>query len=194
LRAHTWAVLRMRAVHSVLPLHEYEVRVSTEPISDESSFIRKGRQARNATDAAEGATVLMLPTDVAAGELIDASIGDLVADTHYYVGVRATDELNRHGPISVAQITTQTRRFATVTPCFVASAAYGSALASEVGALRRVRDRYLMTHALGRSWVRAYYAWGAELARVIAPHPQLRAAARAALSPVVALARRLAGG
>jgi hypothetical protein len=188
LRAHTWVLLRLRAVRSSVPLHAYEVRVATEPIVDEGSFIRAGRQAKNATDDAEGATLLSLPTDVPMGALIEAAIGDLVSDTHYYVGVRATDELNRHGPISVAEITTSQRRFATVSPCFVATAAYGSPLAVQVGVLRHLRDRYLLPSALGRVWVAGYYALGAPLASWIAAHAIARAAARVVLWPLVGFA------
>jgi hypothetical protein len=191
LRAHTWAVMRFRAARSSAPLHAYEVRVATDPIVDEISFIRDGRQAKNATDDTEGATLLSLPTDVPAGEFIEASIGNLIASTRYYVGVRATDELNRHGPISVADVMTTPRHFATVTPCFVASAAYGSPLAAQVGALRRVRDRYLMPHAWGRAWVNAYYDLGAPASRWLRRHEAARAAVRTLLSPIVALARRL---
>jgi hypothetical protein len=191
LRAHTWVVMRFRAVQSVLPLHAYEVRVSSEPIVDEASFIAQGRQAKNATDSAEGATLLTIPTDVPAGEFIEATIGDLVALTHYYVGVRATDEFNHHGPISVAEFTTPQRQFATVTPCFVATAAYGSPLAAQVGVLRRLRDRYLMPQSVGRAWVDAYYTVGAQFAGLIAPHPIARAALRGLLSPLIALAHRL---
>ncbi|HEX4352682.1 MAG TPA: CFI-box-CTERM domain-containing protein, partial [Polyangiales bacterium] len=191
LRSHTWVVMRFDAVQSTLPLHAYEARVATTPITDETSFINDGRQARSATNSAEGATLLTLPTDETAGQPIEATIGDLTALTHYYVGVRATDELNQHGPISVAEITTTARRFATVSPCFIATAAYGSPLAEQVSVLRRLRDRYLMPQSIGRAWVAGYYAWGARLARWIAPHDRLRGAVRVALSPLVALARRL---
>jgi len=191
LRAHTWAILRLSAARSERPIHDYEVRVATEPINDVPSFIRDGRPAKNATDAAEGATALMLPTDVPEGAPIEAAIGDLVAQTHYYVGVRATDDLNRHGPISVAEITTTARKFATVSPCFVATAAYGSALASQVAVLRHVRDRYLLSTAPGRAIVAAYYAAGPLAARAIERHAAWRSLVRACLAPVVALAKRL---
>jgi hypothetical protein len=191
LRAHTWVRLRMRAVRSDLPLHAYEVRVASVPITDDASFIRDGRQAKNATNSAEGATLLSLPTEVEAGSWIEAGIGDLVEATHYWVGVRATDELNRHGPITVAQVTTLKRQFQTVTPCFIATAAYGSPLANEVGVLRKLRDRYLMPQWIGRSWVAAYYRTGSQAAAWIQPHPRLRAAVRVLLSPIVSLAQRL---
>jgi len=188
LYTHTWVRLRMRAAWSELPLHAYEVRVATEPISDDDSFIRNGRQAKTAAQDPEG---LSLPTAVPAGNWIEAGVGDLFAETHYYIAVRATDQLNRHGPIKVAEITTTTRQFATVTPCFVASVAYGSPLANEVGALRRVRDRYLLPQTFGRAWVAEYYRVGAHAAAWIRPHSALRTALRAMLTPLVRLAHAL---
>jgi hypothetical protein len=188
-RAHTWINLRFAAPRSDKPLHSYDVRTATAPIVDDATFIRNGRQARVATDDVEGATLLMLPADVEPGEMVRGSIGDLVPETRYYIAVRATDRLNRHGPISVAQITTTKRVFATVTPCFVASAAFGTPLAHEVGVLRQVRDRYLMSHAPGRALVSAYYAAGPWLGSLVQAPGWPRTAVRAGLQAVVDFAR-----
>ena len=189
--AHKWVHMRMRAVDSALPLHAYEVRVATEPMTDETSFIRQGRQAKNASDAKEGPSHLQLPTDVPAGEWIEATIGDLYEQTHYYVGVRARNVNNQAGPIAFAELTTPKREFATVSPCFIATVAYGSPLAREVGALRHVRDRYLLSNALGRAAVNVYYHYGADLARWVRPHPTIRGALRVVLAPLVALAEQV---
>jgi hypothetical protein len=193
LHEHEWVTIAFRAVDSEKPLHDYDVRVATEPIVDELSFIREGRPAKTATNDPEGAVSLMLPVDARPGEQVKGSIGDLIALTHYYVAVRATDELNRHGPISVAEITTTKRKFATVSPCFVATAAYGSPLASEVSVLRRLRDRHLQTNAIGRAFVRAYYARGAALADQLRGHDGLRGIVRRMLEPLVAFARVFGG-
>jgi hypothetical protein len=191
LHSHAWASLHFLAVVSEVPIHEYEVRIATAPISDEDAFIALGRPAKNATEDAEGATALMLPTDTPAGQPIDAMIGDLTPLTHYWIGVRATDAENRHGPITVGELMTTARTFATVTPCFIASAAYGSPLAREVTALRRLRDRYLLSTAPGRRLVAGYYAGSPFAARVIERHGWLKALVRSVLSPLTAAAARL---
>jgi hypothetical protein len=183
MHAHQFARMRFRAASDDRGVRRYDVRFSTEPI-DEDTFT----QATPAKQATVEAEELLVPTDAPAGELVSADLGGLVMSTHYFVAIRATDSCAGVGPLRVAEVTTTERVFATVTPCFVATAAYGSPLATELGALRRFRDRYLLSHALGRELVGAYYAYGPKVAEVIARDERLRAAARAALAPVVALA------
>jgi DNA-binding beta-propeller fold protein YncE len=69
--------------------------------------------------------------------------------------------------------------------CFIATAAYGSDMAPEVARLRAFRDSYLLGHAAGRAFVRAYYAWSPPLADYIRPRENLRRIVRAGLWPVV---------
>jgi DNA-binding beta-propeller fold protein YncE len=95
------------------------------------------------------------------------------------------------GQVVLVQNTTCAARFEPRTPdvpaagCFVATAAWGSAMAPEVQALRDFRDRHLMTHAPGRAFVAWYYRTSPALAEAIRPHPAARAAARAVLWPLV---------
>jgi hypothetical protein len=185
--AHHWAHLRFRAAVDDRGVYRYEVRVSTDPITDEASFMAATPAKQATIEAAE----LLVPTDAEPGEMIEVDMGGLLQSTHYYVAVRAMDACTGVGPIAMAELTTKTRVFATVTPCFVATAAWGSPLARDVGLLRRMRDRHLMSNGLGRALVSAYHAVGPALADVIRERAGLRAAARIALSPAVELARWL---
>jgi hypothetical protein len=168
-------------------IYRYELRVSTDPIADDVSFMAATPAKQATIEAAE----LIIPTGAKPGEPIIVDMGGLVQETHYHVAVRAMDSCAKLGPLATAQITTQQRKYATVTPCFVATAAWGSAMAKDVGLLRRLRDRHLQSNGLGRELVSAYYTIGPALADAIRGREGLRAAARAALTPAVALARWL---
>jgi len=78
--------------------------------------------------------------------------------------------------------------------CFVATAAYGSGMAPEVGTLRLFRDRFLTGNPAGRAFVSVYYRLSPPLAAVIARSPALRSGARFALAPAVMLASFAVGG
>jgi hypothetical protein len=65
-------------------------------------------------------------------------------------------------------------------------------MASEIGALRRFRDRHLRNHVLGDALVGLYHEVGPYAADVVRGDGELRAAVRSLLSPVVALAKWLA--
>jgi hypothetical protein len=74
------------------------------------------------------------------------------------------------------------------TPCFIATAAFGSPMAREVSVLREFRDDVLLPHAGGRVAVAAYYRIGPAFARAIAHSQTLKALVRAGLAPMIWLA------
>lgn len=185
--AHRYAHLRFVAAEDDLGVTRYQVRVSTSPIVDQTSW----EQALPARAATLDIEALQVPADAAPGEAIEVDMGGLGPETTYYVGVRAVDRCNASSEIAVAEFTTPEIQFTTVSPCFVATAAYGTPLADDIGALRRLRDRHLATNAVGRAFVRAYEAVGPHLADAIRDDEALRRWTRTALSPLVSLARAL---
>ncbi|MBC7532232.1 MAG: hypothetical protein H7318_11680 [Oligoflexus sp.] len=72
--------------------------------------------------------------------------------------------------------------------CFIATAAYGTALDPHIDALRWFRDTYLLKSSWGRSFVRGYYRNSPPVAAWIAERSWARTATRAALwTPVLYL-------
>lgn len=72
--------------------------------------------------------------------------------------------------------------------CFIATAAYGSALEPQVVLLRKFRDLRLLTNAPGQAFVRWYYATSPPVAAFIARHDLARLTVRVALLPLLAAA------
>jgi hypothetical protein len=72
--------------------------------------------------------------------------------------------------------------------CFIATAAYGSALAPQVEVLRTWRDRYLAPHAPGRAFIAAYQTWSPPVADLLRRSEPLRALVRVLLLPIVGIA------
>ena len=72
--------------------------------------------------------------------------------------------------------------------CFIATAAYGSSLASKVVLLKQFRDRFLLTNGPGTAFVKMYYHYSPPFAHYLARHDWLRAVVRVLLYPLVGLA------
>lgn len=187
--SHEWADLSFTVPFEDKSIDRYEVRVSASPITDEASFL-SGQPANAATleDVA-----LELPTTGEVGDVVSVRLGGLTPQARFYVGLRAVDVCGQEGPITTTEVHTSAIHFSVVSPCFVATAAYGTPMATEVAALRRFRDRHLQTNAAGRALVAAYYAVGPTLARIIRDDEALRRLARLALRPAVHAARAIDG-
>jgi hypothetical protein len=125
------------------------------------------------------------------GDVIIVNTAFDAHETDYEVEITAIDLCQGQSDPVAAGLKTTSIDFTTVPPCFIATAAYGSPLADEIWALRRFRDRYLMTNPAGRAFVDAYYSVGPYAADIIAEHPWMRTTTRVLLTPLVALARYL---
>lgn len=125
------------------------------------------------------------------GDTIEVDTAFDAHETEYELEMTAIDLCQGQSNPVAASLETTAIDFTTVPPCFVATAAYGSPLADEIWALRRFRDRYLMTNPAGRAFVDVYYSVGPYAADIITEHPWLRTTTRILLTPVVALARYL---
>jgi hypothetical protein len=69
--------------------------------------------------------------------------------------------------------------------CFIATAAYGSALEPEVQTLREFRDEKLLTNKIGTEFVETYYKYSPPIADVIREHDSLKVLTRAILTPII---------
>ncbi len=72
-------------------------------------------------------------------------------------------------------------------PCFIATAAYGTNLAPELDALRAWRDGALLSHAPGAAFVDAYYRLSPPVADWVAQHAWAAALVRLMVTPLVFL-------
>jgi len=71
--------------------------------------------------------------------------------------------------------------------CFIATAAYGTPMAEEIGILREFRDEYLLTNPVGKALVEFYYRVSPPIAEFITENPSLKPIVRAGLLPAVAM-------
>jgi hypothetical protein len=72
-------------------------------------------------------------------------------------------------------------------PCFIATAAYGTDTAEEIEILREFRDVVLLPNSLGAEFVSLYYITSPTIAEFISLHEVLRTVVRLGLNPIIAV-------
>ena len=120
-------------------------------------------------------------------EVTDVGGGKAVLTIHRnYLDTKAWDWSN---PVTLAIgfDVGPTSPFDIRTPCFIATAAYGTPMAGEIQVLREFRDRYLATNRPGQVFVGHYYRVSPPIAVFISEHPGLKPVVRAALAPAVGM-------
>ncbi len=176
----------------VVPMSEgsidhYEVRYSKTAIvpEDPMTFDR----ALPALAAETDSVALSVPTGGKPGSKVDVRFGGMGPLTKYWIAVRAVDACNLPGPFAVSTLTTTRIKFTQLSGCFVATAAYGSALEPEVGVLRTLRDAVRPRSPLFAAATDLYYRSGPAAAAIIARSDEARMLVRALIGPIVELAR-----
>jgi len=181
-----------------------EVKVTTPPLApdnlqasstdDTVTVTWTDRSAHETSYRLERATASGLFSEIASlpANSIQYQDVNVTAGTEYRYRARAQSDTAGYSDYSAeVAITPQESSGGTQVGCFIATAAYGSALHPRVNTLRLFRDRYLNTNAPGRAFVATYYRLSPPLADFIAGHNWLRAGVRAVLWPLVWLAEAI---
>jgi hypothetical protein len=118
------------------------------------------------------------------GSVTTASITNLRPGTEYAVAVRAIDPCGQVSPIASVTFTTPSMKFTQLSGCFVATAAWGSAMAPDVAAMRKVRDRLRPQSTMFAVATDLYYRSGPAAAEVLRRSDTARALVRRFLGPI----------
>jgi hypothetical protein len=154
-----------------LPVEQYEIRYREGDSMTVETF-RESTPAPSVVPAQPGATARV-------------TLLGLKPLTAYAVGVRVLGGCVNEGPLTMATFTTKKLQFTQLSGCFVATATYGSAIAPQVEALRRVRDRLRAGSPLAAAAVGLYERASPPMASVLRGSDVGRALVRQALAPLL---------
>jgi hypothetical protein len=152
----------------------YEIRYRVGSIASEADF-----------DSAAPAPFVMPGAPDAP---VTLRVDNLKPATIYALGIRALDACSQHSDLSVVSFQTTVQKFTQLSGCFVATAAYGSALEPEVAALRRARDRLRAGSAVFATAAALYYRSGPAAAALVEESDLARGLARRVIAPFAGLA------
>lgn len=189
--SHQWGDLHFVAPAAPRGIDKYEVRFSDSPIteSDLASFTR----AQPAKAANTEESMLLVPASATPGSAVNVDFGGMQPSKEYWVAIRAVDKCNVSGPFAVATLETTRINFTQLSGCFVATAAYGSALGPGLQAMREVRDDLRRRSDIFATAADVYYQAGPAAAALISSSDLTRAVVRALLDPVVKISQALTG-
>jgi hypothetical protein len=122
------------------------------------------------------------------GSAAQLTITALKPNMHYLVGIRSEGPCMVKSAITFVDFTTPAVKFVQLSGCFVATAAYGSAMDHEVAALREARDRLRPRSGLFAAATELYYREGPAAADVVRRSDTARAVARRLIGPIAGLA------
>jgi hypothetical protein len=125
------------------------------------------------------------------GTMAVVQLRELKPLTEYVIGVRALGRCGTQSTIVQKHFTTSDLEFTQLTGCFVATAAYGSALAPAVQSLRAVRDRARGGSSMAATLVDLYERSSPPLAAVLRQSETARALVRRLLAPALSASETL---
>jgi hypothetical protein len=145
------------------------------------------------TDAQLGSAIPATPMPPGIpGTPTSVQITPLKPNTQYTVAVTAFDQCNQPSPTVTLTFTTSPVKFTQLSGCFVATAAWGSAMAPDVAAMRKVRDRVRPASTMFAVATDLYYRTGPAAAEVLRRSDTARALVRRLLGPVGAASQAVA--
>ena len=185
--SHEWGHLHFVVAPSEAAIPDYEVRVSTTAITTDKPDSFDKALSANVASLENG--MLVVPTNGAPGTAVDVDFGQLQASTTYFVAIRAKNLCASTSPYVVGSFATTKINFTKLSGCFVATAAYGSALEPQVESLRKARDALRSRSPLFAAATDLYYRSGPVAAAAISRSDTARAVFRTLLAPVAAAAQ-----
>ena len=144
---------------------------------------------------------LTLPTSSAKGYLNISGLPDTITNVTVSIGdfVQNPDSAGFYTFTAKAE-GEAVGKSATVTieapsPCYIATATYGTSLDENINVLRDFRDKVLVTNPVGEAFVSTYYATSPPIADALREHDGLRAATRVTLiTPLVYFSKFMLNG
>lgn len=122
---------------------------------------------------------------------VSASLEKLSENKTYHYRIVA---YNTQKTVAGEDLTFQTTEGPSSSGCFIATAAYGSAVAPHVAILKQFRDRYLVQTDWGRSFIAFYYRHSPPIADFLEQKPILKIIVRLALYPLVGISAIMING
>jgi hypothetical protein len=153
----------------------YDIRLRTGRTGSEENFI-------------EGVPVSKVEPQKP-GTMAVVQLRELKPLTEYVVGVRALGRCGTQSTIVQKSFTTTDLDFKQLTGCFVATAAYGSALAPAVQSLRAVRDQARARSSVAAAIVDLYERSSPPVAALLRGSEAARAVVRQLLAPALSATR-----
>jgi hypothetical protein len=153
------------------PVGGYDIRLRQGKSGSEENFIEGVPVGR--VDPEKPGTMAMI------------ELRELKPLTEYVLGVRALGPCGTQSPVAQQQFSTTDLEFKQLTGCFVATAAYGSALAPAVNSLRAVRNRARASSALAATLIDLYERSSPPVAALLGQSEGLRAMVRRLLAPAL---------